>query len=44
MSGRKVQFEMSDKAALNLRLIKAKYELTNEEALNKMLEFVGSEF
>lgn len=39
-----VQFRLSEKAALNLRLIKARYNLKNEEALNKMLEFVGGEF
>jgi hypothetical protein len=39
-----VQVDLSDKATLNMRIIKARYELSTQEAINKMLETVGSEF
>jgi hypothetical protein len=40
----KVQVDLSDRAILNVRLVKARYLLDNEGAINRMLEFVGSEF
>lgn len=40
----KMQVELNDKATMNLRIIKARYNLTNQEALNKIVEFAGSEF
>jgi hypothetical protein len=37
----RIQAILSDKAAHNLRMVRAKYDLTNEEALNKIIEFAG---